>query len=76
MQFKCHDDLIPSASRVGEEGVDFLWPIMAISDDLAFTLHSIQVADEHRRAEARLQREQLMQADIGGMRGQSKGGVT
>ncbi len=39
--------------------------IAGISDDLAFALRNIQVADEGRRAEAqtRLQREQLMQAD-------------
>lgn len=39
--------------------------IADISDDLAFALHGIHMADERRQAEeqARLQREQLMQAD-------------
>jgi PAS domain S-box-containing protein len=39
--------------------------ITGISDDLAFALHSIQVADERRQAEAKamVQHEQLMQAD-------------
>jgi polar amino acid transport system substrate-binding protein len=39
--------------------------IASISDDLAFALHSIKVADQRRRAEAetQIQHEQLMQAD-------------